>query len=335
MSGRSEKQQRRLMKAVEFTQQLLADLTDSSLIGVDLEGRDVVRVAAMPKTAIYHSQGLAFISRRKKGALLSVSSERVVLVWKKSMPDGSTVWSGPIFLKGKSWGAGFTVGFLNMRLCLALMNSKGLDSVLCPHHATAFNASFFVDMNGSKVRPIRTSSAGASTQVQTDAQGGMHARYYLLEACIVDISANGGYFGADMAMNQAIYGPGVDVHDVLECRVAPPPEFQPVYTLLNEYTKAVKREHRTLGPVHDRSMRGSRAAEAAAAAAVAHVAKEKAAAAAGSEAGEVGHSCSREVLTQPAAAMATVPDATEAVLAGAAAKLGARQLSPVRVNLGQ
>lgn len=51
-----------------------------------------------------------------------------------------------------------------MRLCLALMNSKGLDSVLCPHHATAFNASFFVDMNGSKVRPIRTSSAGASTQ---------------------------------------------------------------------------------------------------------------------------------------------------------------------------
>lgn len=44
------------MKAVEFTQQLLADLTDSSLIGVDLEGRDVVRVAAMPKTAIYHSQ---------------------------------------------------------------------------------------------------------------------------------------------------------------------------------------------------------------------------------------------------------------------------------------
>lgn len=62
--------------------------------------------------AAHTPQGLAFISRRKKGALLSVSSERVVLVWKKSMPDGSTVWSGPIFLKGKSWGAGFTVGEL-------------------------------------------------------------------------------------------------------------------------------------------------------------------------------------------------------------------------------
>ena len=174
---RSEKETRRLQHAVTFVTHFLAELTDSSLLGVDVTGRDVVRVAAMPKTAIYQAevgrwqggwrarqrqrwppppcsarggaaqgclapssrparteppppahrlacaalrapadypailrQGLAFIRRRKKGCLLSWGSETVVLIWKKALPDGTTVWSGPIFLKGKTWGVGFTLG---------------------------------------------------------------------------------------------------------------------------------------------------------------------------------------------------------------------------------
>jgi hypothetical protein len=57
-------------------------------------------------------QGLAFISRRKKGCFVSLGSERVVLIWKKVLPDGTLVWSGPIFLKGRSLGCGFTLGEL-------------------------------------------------------------------------------------------------------------------------------------------------------------------------------------------------------------------------------
>lgn len=34
-------------------------------------------------------------------------------------------------------------------------------------------------------------------------------------------------------MNDAIYGAGVDAREVLGCGVQPPPEFQPVYSLLN------------------------------------------------------------------------------------------------------
>jgi hypothetical protein len=200
---------------------------------------------------------------------VSVCSERVVLLWKKAQSDGSSAWSGPVFLRGKTYGAGLTLGFLNMRICLALMNDKGLSSVLRPHHNTALNCTFAVDMNGSRVRALRTSSAGAATQagataaarashtlplparvalcmglgpsplpsfharpppplsphppthhrqetknkpihpatsytqhsapslappqVQTDRSGGMQARYYLLEACILDVSANGGH----------------------------------------------------------------------------------------------------------------------------------------------
>ncbi|EFN56581.1 hypothetical protein CHLNCDRAFT_144281 [Chlorella variabilis] len=190
LGERSEKETRRLQHAVTFVTHFLAELTDSSLLGVDVTGRDVVRVAAMPKTAIYQAEGLAFIRRRKKGCLLSWGSETVVLIWKKALPDGTTVWSGPIFLKGKTWGVGFTLGFLDMRICLAILNTKGMGAVLRPHHSATVSASFMVDMNGSKIRALRTSSADEVSQVTTDAHGGMQAKYYLLEACIVDLSAN-------------------------------------------------------------------------------------------------------------------------------------------------
>lgn len=131
-------------------------------------------------------------------------------------------------------------------------------------------------------------------QVLRDAEGGMVAKYYILEAGLVDLSCRGearvgrpwgqralrrpplpthaqaqgagrqarrglpisaqphphptpprpaaphatqcagGSFGPDRELNDAVYGRGVDVHEVLACRVQPPPEFQTVYNLLNE-----------------------------------------------------------------------------------------------------
>lgn len=35
-------------------------------------------------------------------------------------------------------------------------------------------------------------------------------------------------------MLDEVYGPGVDPSEVLACKVQPPPEFQPIYNLLNE-----------------------------------------------------------------------------------------------------
>jgi hypothetical protein len=110
---------------------------------------------------------------------------------------------------------------------------------------------------------------------------------------------------------------------VLACRVAPPPEFQPVYDQLNECIRSVKREHRARSMHHDRSLRGSRAAEAAA-----EALREVEAAAARSG---VRSSSSQEAVAAPHAPAAAP---TEAVLAGAAAKLGARRLSPLRVQAG-
>ena len=57
-------------------------------------------------------QGLAFVKRRKVGALLGVTKERVVLVGKTHGPDGTPVWSGPVFVKANSVSLGFTAGEL-------------------------------------------------------------------------------------------------------------------------------------------------------------------------------------------------------------------------------
>jgi hypothetical protein len=47
-----------------------------------------------------------------------------------------------------------------------VMNDKGMSGVLAPHHNFALNASFLLDMNGSRVRRLRTSSSGSQSQVR-------------------------------------------------------------------------------------------------------------------------------------------------------------------------
>lgn len=164
---------------------LLEDLTEQAIVGTDLNGRDVVRLAAMPKTAVMHAQvggacrrvlgnaaggaggcgaagsacwpgrappfwaagrvlwrgrrqrgtlrdvaggcptlrprpscvsppacpqGLAFLIKRRRGLIFSVTHERVVLIRKSTQADGSVVWSAPVFLRGRSFGLGLTGG---------------------------------------------------------------------------------------------------------------------------------------------------------------------------------------------------------------------------------
>jgi hypothetical protein len=58
-------------------------------------------------------------------------------------------------------------------------------------------------------------------------------------------------------MNEAIYGSEADAERILACKVAPPPEFQPVYDLLNEYVREVRAAHPRVTSAHDRSVAAS------------------------------------------------------------------------------
>ena len=102
--------------------------------------------------------------------------------------------------------------------------------------------------------------------------------------------------------------------------MAPPPEFQPVYNLLNEYTRAVKRDHRSLTLKQDRSLRGTRVSDAAAEA-VAAVAAARAARGGSLEKG------SADGGSGPVPAWAASEDGSAAGSAG-----GRPQLAPMRLG---
>ena len=61
-----------------------------------------------------HRQALAFIFRRKRGALLGLSRERAFVVARKDDGEGGTAWSGPVFCKGGTLSLGLTAGGLRM-----------------------------------------------------------------------------------------------------------------------------------------------------------------------------------------------------------------------------
>ena len=55
-------------------------------------------------------QGLCFLHKRKWAAGVTYSKEFGFVISKKSKPDGSVVWSGPVFIQGKSYGFGLAAG---------------------------------------------------------------------------------------------------------------------------------------------------------------------------------------------------------------------------------
>lgn len=241
----------KLEKYAARTVQFLNDLTDAKQVGPDM-----VKVPAMPKSAIGHSQGLAIITRQKGGLLLSATHERGYILGKVTTPDGFTVWSGPVFTKGASYGLGLTLGRMKSRLCLALMNEKSLERATQPKRDFGLSWQFLLDMDASRVKGTSfDSSLAGPSQILSDASGGMLAKYYIVEAAMIDVSIRAGGVRLDDALNAAVYGSGVNVADVLKCKVPPPAEFQPVHVLLHR----LEEESRAKGSANrDRSAQGTR-----------------------------------------------------------------------------
>eukprot|EP00887_Chlorella_sp_A99_P003332 scaffold26.g3332.t1 len=119
---------------------------------------------------------------------------------------------------------------------------------------------FLLDMDASRVKGTSfDSSLAGPSQILSDASGGMLAKYYIVEAAMIDVSIRAGGVRLDDALNAAVYGSGVNVADVLKCKVResvpPPAEFQPVHVLLHR----LEEESRAKGSANrDRSAQGTR-----------------------------------------------------------------------------
>lgn len=220
----------RLHKQAAWVVTVLEELTTATRVGPDK-----VKIPAMPKSAVRHTQGLAIMKKIKRGCVLSMTQEHAFVINKVVGDDGNIRWSAPVFMRGSAYGVGLTFGYMTTWTCLALMNDKSLESATTKRGDWGFNWNFLLDMDASRIKKVSIDSAAADSQVVTDRFGGMLAKYYIVDAALLDLSMRGGRVRPNKKLNMAVYGPNVNTQDILAGKVLPPVEFQPVYDLLNSF----------------------------------------------------------------------------------------------------
>ncbi|KDD74721.1 hypothetical protein H632_c1113p1 [Helicosporidium sp. ATCC 50920] len=225
----SEDAAERLQRYAHDAVILLQDLTATQTVG------DTVRVPIMPKGALMRAEGFCLVHRRRAGALVSVGRERGLVIARLAAPGaGGNYWSAPVFTRGRVISLGFTGGFMRTRLCLALTNRQAVDSAMRRSTGLGVACTFLLDMNGSRVRSAQVDSRSTASPLVTDKHGGVLMRYFTMDAAMVDLSVRAQSFDLDQNFNEAVYGERVAVDDILKGLVPPPPQFQILYTVLEQ-----------------------------------------------------------------------------------------------------
>jgi len=197
-----------------------------------------VRNAAMPFQAFTRAKALVFVFRRKWGFLGSFQSEIGFITKKLTDEHGNIRWSAPIFTKGSSIGMGLTVGRLQSGMCLALMNDEALAGASKATFRVGFKGQFLIDMDGAYLRAVRLDSTSQEDNVIIDGAGGMLAKYFRMEAMIVDFSMEFISVSQNKDANRRLYGNDYKVEDVLNGMEEVPIEFNGVIDLLNRLAEA-------------------------------------------------------------------------------------------------
>lgn len=228
----SNRQHEKLLKWSTKTIKFLNNLTTDQIVDANH-----VRKAAMPHSAFARAKALEFVFRKKYGFLLSYQYEAGFVTKKLVDEEGNITWSPPIFTKGRSVGVGVTAGRQLSGMCLALMNDEAVTNSTKPHYRMGLKGQFLLDMDGAAVKPVRLDSTSQADNVIVDPRGCMLAKYFRMEAMMVDFSVEGVYINVGN-LNKAVYGNDYSIEAVLNGEVEPPSEFVGVLDLLNRLAKS-------------------------------------------------------------------------------------------------
>lgn len=197
------------------------------------------RKVAMPISAFAKPKALAFVFRKSYGIGIGGVLNEVGFITRKLVhPDGHISWSPPYFLTGRGYSVGLSIGRLTTGYCLALLNEEAVQRCLTRKVKFGAQFRFFVDMDGAYVRPVRIDSTNETDNVIDDGQGGLIAKYFRLEAMMVDLTFNWARNIPFRKLNEAVYGPDVAQDEVLGGTVPGPPEFDGVLDLLSRLSAA-------------------------------------------------------------------------------------------------
>ncbi|MGD0929980.1 MAG: lipid-binding SYLF domain-containing protein [Candidatus Korobacteraceae bacterium] len=140
-------------------------------------------------------------------------------------------WSAPMFLALDGGSVGYQIGGSSTDIVMLFMNDRALKSLLSDKFKLGADASVAAGPVG------RNASAGTDLKLNAEILS-----YSRAKGVFAGVSLNGAVVQADKSGDEAMYGPNVNRHDILDGKVAVPASARALVEELGGYVKEAKAE---------------------------------------------------------------------------------------------
>jgi lipid-binding SYLF domain-containing protein len=140
-------------------------------------------------------------------------------------------WSAPTFLAIDGGSVGYQIGGSSTDIVMLFMNDRALQSLLSDKFKLGADASVAAGPVG------RNASAGTDLKLNAEILS-----YSRAKGVFAGVSLNGAVVQADKSGDEAMYGPNVNRHDILDGKVAVPASAEPLLNEIGGYRHVAKAE---------------------------------------------------------------------------------------------
>jgi len=200
---------------------MLKKMADASLEGT----AKLSKSAMIPLDFLKRCKGIQFVTTKLGGLVVSVELGHSFVI-QRLEPDerGHAQWSGPCFGTISNVGLGITAGYDALSTIVILGNQTTVDKL------KKSDSKFGVDIDLIAGKESSLSQTDSNwTEAETAA-----IPYTLGGGALLNVSFRGGAHTINTKKNRAIYGPDASPEAILSGQISAPPEFQPLYDLINK-----------------------------------------------------------------------------------------------------
>ena len=140
-------------------------------------------------------------------------------------------WSAPTFLAIDGGSVGYQIGGSSTDIVMLFMNDRALQSLLSDKFKLGADASVAAGPVG------RNASAGTDLKLNAEILS-----YSRAKGVFAGVSLNGAVVKADQSADEAMYGPNVNRHDILDGKVAVPTSAELLLNEIGGYPHVAKAE---------------------------------------------------------------------------------------------
>lgn len=191
------------------------------------------KTAMIPLDFLKRCKGIQFVTTRLGGLLVSVELGHSFVIQRLGADErGNSQWSGPCFGTISNVGLGLTAGYDALSTIVILGNQMTVDKL------KKSDSKFGVDIDLIAGKESSLSQTDSNwTEAETAA-----IPYTLAGGALLNVSFKGGAHTINTKKNRAVYGPDASPEAILSGQISAPPEFQPLYDLINSLSSSAVEE---------------------------------------------------------------------------------------------